>query len=156
MVGGLNAAGVHGLARWEREEITILVGNPMSFEPLPGYRFFRTRRPVKSLIAPGELSVCRLEPAVLLFAAHEPHLRTAYATSGSAGRVRGPRHVAPGGDRPGGPGAARDVIRLPRGRPSELSAQQYGDHYRERTRPESGQCATPYNRSPASPRPGTM
>lgn len=77
MVGGLNAAEVHGLKRWERDEITILVSNPMSFEPLPGYRFFRTRRPFKSLIAPGELPVCRLEPAVLLFAAHEPHLRTA-------------------------------------------------------------------------------
>jgi hypothetical protein len=77
MVGGLSAAVVHGLTRWERDEVTVLVSNPMSFEPLPGYRFFRTRRPFKRLIAPGELPVCRLEPAVLLFAAHEPHLRTA-------------------------------------------------------------------------------
>lgn len=77
MVGGLNAAEVHGLKRWEREEITILVSNPMSFEPIEGFRFFRTRRPFKRLIAPGELPACRLEPAVLLFAAHEPHLRTA-------------------------------------------------------------------------------
>ena len=77
MVGGLNAAGEHGLKRWDREEITILVSNPMSFEPLPGYRFFRTRRSFKLLVGPGELPVCRLEPAVLLFAAHEPHLRTA-------------------------------------------------------------------------------
>ena len=77
MVGALNAAEVHGLKRWEREEITILVCNPMSFEPIGGFRFFRTRRPFKLLIAPGELPVCRLEPAVLLFAAHEPHLRTA-------------------------------------------------------------------------------
>lgn len=77
MVGGLSAAAVHGLQRWDREEITILVANPMSFEPLPGYRFFRTRRPFKRLIAPGELPVCRVEPAVLLFAAYEPHLRTA-------------------------------------------------------------------------------
>lgn len=77
MVGGLNAAGVHGLKRWEREEITILVSNPMSFEPIEDFRFFRTRRPFKRLIAPGELPTCRLEPAVLLFAAHEPHLRTA-------------------------------------------------------------------------------
>lgn len=77
MVGALNAAEVHGLKRWEREEITILVSNPMSFEPIGGFRFFRTRRPFKLLIAPGELPVCRLEPAVLLFAAHEPHLRTA-------------------------------------------------------------------------------
>jgi hypothetical protein len=77
MVGALSAAGVRGLKRWEREEITILVSNPMSFEPLPGYRFFRTRRPFKVLLGSGELPACRLEPAVLMFAAHEPHLRTA-------------------------------------------------------------------------------
>ncbi len=77
MVGGLSAAAVHGLKHWERPEITILVANPMSFEPLPGFRFFRTRRPFKRLIAPGELPLCRVEPAVLLFAAYEPHLRTA-------------------------------------------------------------------------------
>lgn len=77
MVGGLNAAEVHGLKRWERQEVTVLVSNPMSFEPLEGFRFFRTRRPFKRLVAPGELPVCRLEPAVLLYAAYEPHLRTA-------------------------------------------------------------------------------
>lgn len=77
MVGALNAAAVHGLERWERDEITILVSNPMSFEPLPGYSFFRTRRSFKLLVSPGELPVCRLEPAVLLFAAHDAHLRTA-------------------------------------------------------------------------------
>ena len=77
MVGALSATAVHGLERWDRDEITILVSNPMSFEPLPGYRFFRTRRPFKLLLAPGELPVCRVEPAVLLFAAYEPHLRTA-------------------------------------------------------------------------------
>lgn len=77
MVGGLNATREHGLKHWERDEITILVSNPMSFEPLPGYRFFRTRRSFKLLIGSGELPVCRLEPAVLMFAAHEPHLRTA-------------------------------------------------------------------------------
>ncbi|KQV64327.1 hypothetical protein ASC64_16330 [Nocardioides sp. Root122] len=77
MVGALSAASVRGLARWGRDEVTILVSNPMSFEPLPGYRFFRTRRPYKVLLGPGELPACRLEPAVLMFAAHEPHLRTA-------------------------------------------------------------------------------
>lgn len=77
MVGALSAAGHRGLKRWERDEITILVSNPMSFEPLPGYRFFRTRRPYKVLLGSGELPACRLEPAVLMFAAHEPHLRTA-------------------------------------------------------------------------------
>ena len=77
MVGALSAAGARGLKRWGRDEITILVSNPMSFEPLAGYRFFRTRRPFKVLLGPGELPTCRLEPAVLMFAAHEPHLRTA-------------------------------------------------------------------------------
>jgi hypothetical protein len=77
MVGALSATALHGLSRWDREEITILVSNPMSFEPLPGYRFFRTRRPFKLLVGPGELPVCRVEPAVLLFAAYEPNLRTA-------------------------------------------------------------------------------
>src|SRR5690242_11511725 len=47
--------------------------------PLPGYRFFRTRRPLAVLVGTGELPVCRLEPAVLMFAAREPHLRTATA-----------------------------------------------------------------------------
>ena len=77
MVGGLSAAGCRGLERWSRAEVTILVSNPMSFDPLPGYRFFRTRRPFEVLLGTGELPVCRLEPAVLMFAAHEPHVRTA-------------------------------------------------------------------------------
>ncbi len=77
MVGALSAARERGLRRWDREEITILVSNPMSFDALPGHRFFRTRRPYKVLVGAGELPVCRLEPAVLMLAAHEPHLRTA-------------------------------------------------------------------------------
>ncbi|GAA5114247.1 hypothetical protein GCM10023339_19580 [Alloalcanivorax gelatiniphagus] len=77
MVGGLNAAACRGLERWPRQEITVLVSNPLSFEPLPGYRFFRTRRPFTALRGTGDLPVCRLEPAVLIFAAHEPHVRTA-------------------------------------------------------------------------------
>ena len=77
MVGGLSAAGCRGLERWSRAEVTILVSNPMSFDRLPGYRFFRTRRPFEVLLGAGELPVCRLEPAVLMFAAHEPHVRTA-------------------------------------------------------------------------------
>ncbi|WP_210439449.1 PDDEXK family nuclease [Nocardioides xinjiangensis] len=77
MVGALSAAAVRGLTRWERADITILVANPLSFEPLPGYRFFRTRRPYDVLLGSGDLPTCRLEPAVLMFAAHEPRLRTA-------------------------------------------------------------------------------
>ena len=77
MVGALSAATARGLRRWERDDITILVGNTHSFEPLPGYRFFRTRRPYGVLLGAGALPTCRLEPAVLMFAAHEPHVRTA-------------------------------------------------------------------------------
>ncbi|PUA82949.1 hypothetical protein C7S10_04465 [Nocardioides currus] len=77
MVGGLTAAEHHGLRRWPREVVTVLVANPMSFEPLDGFAFFRTRRSFALLAGPGQLPVCRIEPAVLLFAAHEPHLRTA-------------------------------------------------------------------------------
>jgi hypothetical protein len=77
MVGGLSAAALHGLQRWPREEITILVANPMSYDPLPGFRFFRTRRRYGLLVGAGELPVARVEPAVLLFASEEPHLRTA-------------------------------------------------------------------------------
>lgn len=78
MVAGLSAAAHHGLKGWPREEVTVLVDNPHSFEPLTGFRFVRTRRPRSLLVQPGaELPVARIEPAVLLFASREPHLRTA-------------------------------------------------------------------------------
>ncbi len=78
LLGGLTAAARHGLARWDRESITVLVDNPSSFEPVDGVTFFRTRRPLASLRCPeSTLPVARLEPAILLFAAHEPHPRTA-------------------------------------------------------------------------------
>lgn len=77
MIGGLSATEHHRLKGWHRDEITVLVANEMSFEPLDGYRFIRTRRSFKLLVAPGEPPVCRLEPAVLIFASLEPVLRTA-------------------------------------------------------------------------------
>lgn len=77
MIAGLSAAEIHGLKGWPRDDITVLVGNPMSFEPLEGFAFFRSRRKGSLLLATQELPVCRLEPAVLLFASEEPHLRTA-------------------------------------------------------------------------------
>lgn len=77
MIAGLSAAAVRGLKGWDRDEITVLVRNPMSFEPLEGFRFFRSRRPTKLLLGSGELAVARIEPAVLLFASHERSLRTA-------------------------------------------------------------------------------
>lgn len=77
MIAGLSAAAVRGLKGWHREDITVLVSNPLSFEPLEGYRFFRSRKPTNLLRGPGELPTARIEPAVLLFASREPHLRTA-------------------------------------------------------------------------------
>ena len=78
LIGGLTAARVHGLRSWEREDITVLVDDPLSFEPLAGVRFFRTRRPLAELRGREELPLCRLEPAVLLFAGYEPNQRTAH------------------------------------------------------------------------------
>lgn len=78
LIGGLSAAAVHGLRNWDREDITVLVRDDLSFGPVTGVHFFRTRRPIRDWAAPGELPVCRIEPAVLLFAAYERHQRTAH------------------------------------------------------------------------------
>ncbi|MEO7422118.1 MAG: hypothetical protein ABIU87_06975 [Ornithinibacter sp.] len=78
MLGGLTAMAVHGLANWSREDVTVLVAAELSFEPIEGVRFIRTRRSPDLLRTPRmPLRTCRVEPAVLLFAAHEPHPRTA-------------------------------------------------------------------------------
>jgi hypothetical protein len=78
IVGGLTAAACHGLRHWPREEVTILVNNPHSFEPVAGVTYFRTRRPLRTMTARSELPLCLVEPAILLFAAHEPVQRTAH------------------------------------------------------------------------------
>jgi hypothetical protein len=77
LLGGLTAAGELGLKGWTREDVTVLVSNPDSFEPVGGVTFFRTRRPLGLLQTRRSLPTCRIEPAILLFAAHEPSLRTA-------------------------------------------------------------------------------
>lgn len=76
LVGGLSAGAVHGLRNWHRDEITVLVDDELSFDPVHGVRFFRSRRPLAAWRSPRILPVCRLEPAILLFAAYEPHRRT--------------------------------------------------------------------------------
>lgn len=78
LVGGLSAAKVHGLRNWDRSEITVLVANALSFDEVPGVRFFRTRRPLHDLRAGGRLPVCKVAPAVLLFAGYEPNRRTGH------------------------------------------------------------------------------
>lgn len=78
MVGGLTAAGRHGLAGWHRETVTVLVDDELSFDAVDGIRFVRTRRSPLLLRSPRPgLPTCRLEPAVLMFAADEAHERTA-------------------------------------------------------------------------------
>ncbi|WP_188779698.1 hypothetical protein [Marmoricola endophyticus] len=79
LVGGVSAAENAGLRGWSRDHVTVLVDDEWSFDPVPGIEFFRTRRPLRDLRGsrPGRLPVCQLEPAVLLFAAYDPSVRTA-------------------------------------------------------------------------------
>ena len=78
MIGGLTAAKVHGLKNWERDDITVVLDDELSFEPLDGVRFFRSRRPLADMRARGDLPLCMVEPAILLFAGYEPNRRTAH------------------------------------------------------------------------------
>lgn len=79
VVAGVAAAALAGLRGWEREEIPILVpydrGRP---QPLTGFAFQRTRRDLRSLRSRATgVPRCRVEPAVLLFAARERSERSA-------------------------------------------------------------------------------
>jgi very-short-patch-repair endonuclease len=77
LVGGLTALEGHGLRNWHRDEITVLVRNPLAFEPVDGVVFFRTRRDLGRMRHPRrELPLCRAEPAALLFAAYDRSSRT--------------------------------------------------------------------------------
>jgi hypothetical protein len=78
LIGGLTAAKVHGLRNWERDHITVLLDDELSFEPLDGVRFFRSRRPLADMRARSDLPLCMIEPAILLFAGYEPNRRTAH------------------------------------------------------------------------------
>lgn len=82
LVGGLSAAAVHGLRNWQRDDVTVLVPDAWAFEPMPGVQFFRTRRPLAELSGARNrirpvLPVCRLEPAILLWAGYEASHRAA-------------------------------------------------------------------------------
>ncbi|GAA0986624.1 hypothetical protein ENKNEFLB_01113 [Nocardioides aquaticus] len=79
MLGSLSAAAALGLSGWERDTLTVWVDDELSFELVPGVRFFRTRRPLDLLLRPGGgLPLARLEPAVLLWAAYDADLRSAH------------------------------------------------------------------------------
>jgi len=45
LLGGLTAAARHGLTGWDRGDVTVLVDDELSFEPVDGVHFFRSRRP---------------------------------------------------------------------------------------------------------------
>ncbi|VXB00851.1 hypothetical protein [Nocardioides sp. AX2bis] len=79
MLGSLSAAAAHGLAGWGRDTLTVWVDDELSFDPVPGVRFFRTRRPHDLLLRHAHgLPLAQLEPAVLLWAAYDADLRSAH------------------------------------------------------------------------------
>jgi hypothetical protein len=79
MLGALTAAERHGLTGWERDAVTVIVDDELSFEPVDGVHFFRSRRPFDLLLdaRPG-VPRCRLEPAVLLWAGYDAANRAAH------------------------------------------------------------------------------
>lgn len=88
LIGCLTAAKVHGMRNWDRDEITVLVDNDLSFEDLSGVRFFRTRRPTTDMRAHSDLPLCLIAPAILLFAGYEPNRRTAHGAVAAAVQQR--------------------------------------------------------------------
>jgi len=78
LLGGLTATELYGMKNWARDDITVLVGQELSFDPVAGVRYFRTRRSLPAMKHPTQSPrAARIEPSVLLFAAHEPSTRTA-------------------------------------------------------------------------------
>lgn len=78
-VGDLTAAELAGLQNWHRDDVTVLVPKGTNLgEPLDGITFVQTRRPLRMFrtIRSG-LPVCRVEPALLHWAAYQRSSRTA-------------------------------------------------------------------------------
>ncbi|MEZ0579556.1 hypothetical protein [Nocardioides sp. MH1] len=89
MLGGLTAGARHGLIGWERPEVTVLVDDELSFEPVAGVRFFRSRRPFHLLLSPkAGIPSCRLESALLLWAGYDAALRPAHGVLAAAAQQR--------------------------------------------------------------------
>lgn len=79
MLANLSAAQRHGLERWERPWVSVMVDDELSFEPVVGIDFFRSRRPFDLLKSPKPgIPSCQLEPAVLLWAGYEAANRAAH------------------------------------------------------------------------------
>lgn len=89
VLGGLTAGERHGLKGWQRDEVTVLVDDELSFEPVPGVRFFRSRRPFEILrdAKPG-IPSARLEHALLLWAGYDATMRAGYGVIAAAVQQR--------------------------------------------------------------------
>jgi hypothetical protein len=85
LIGGLTAAAVHGLAHWNREDITVLVPPHIVLRTVTGIHWVRTRRSLRVLRDPARsLPTARLEPAILIFGAAERSARTAIGVMAAA------------------------------------------------------------------------
>ncbi len=89
MLGNLTAAARHDLRNWDRPSICVLVDDELSFDPVPGVDFFRSRRSLELLASPRPgIPRCRLEPAVLLWAGYEAPIRAAHGVIAAAVQQR--------------------------------------------------------------------
>ena len=77
-LGGLTALERHGLERWHRDEVTVLVAKSHNLEKIAGIRFVETRRPIPLLTSANPLPTWRVEPTALLWAGYQPVTRSAY------------------------------------------------------------------------------
>lgn len=79
LIGALTAAERAGLRSWHRDEVTVLIPHSCDVgDAVPGIAFVRTRRDLVAMRRPGAgLPTCRLEAAVLLFAATQRAPRVA-------------------------------------------------------------------------------
>jgi hypothetical protein len=85
LLANMSAAARLGLKGWERSWVSVMVDDELSFEPVEGVRFFRSRRPFDLLRSPRPgIPVCRLEPAVLLWAGYQAPNKAAHAVVAAA------------------------------------------------------------------------
>ena len=89
MLANLSAARIQGLQGWDRPWVSVLVDHELSFEPVEGVDFFRSRRPFDLLRSsrPG-IPVCQLEPAVLLWAGYEATTKAAHGVAAAVVQQR--------------------------------------------------------------------
>ena len=79
MLANLSAARAQGLQGWDRPWVSVLVDDELSFEPVEGVDFFRSRRSCDLLRSPRPgIPACQLEPAVLLWAGYEAPTKAAH------------------------------------------------------------------------------